>query len=153
MKKILLFLLLFCAISAIAEEYTLTSSTQGKDGNYLVDLTLSTKKVKANLNDIVMQCAVHGVMFRGFAGSGDATSQKPLISDPNIEQTKVEFFTAFNNEGAYKRYASIIPGSMSIVKNKKLKCQEVTAKVIIKKESLVKYLETNGIIQGFSNLW
>ena len=41
----------------------------------------------------------------------------------------------------------------AIMKNKQTKKYEITARLTINKESLIKWLEDNGIIQGFSNLW
>ncbi len=155
MKRIILCLLFGVMFSlSYGQEYTIMSGGQSKDGNYIVDVTVSSKKkIIRSAEDIVMQYAVHGVLFRGITSTEGYGSQSPLVKDPNIEQTKSEFFDAFFNEGAYKRYASIVGSSLTIMKNKQTKKNEITATVIVKKGELVKYLEESGIIKGFSNLW
>lgn len=155
MKRIIFFIL-FCLIVTIckAQEYTVRSAGQGNSGNYLVEVTVSSKKkLTSTAEDLVKEYAVRGVMFRGLMASSGYGEQKPLIKDPNIEQTKAEFFKAFFNEGAYKKYASIVGSSLSTMKNKQTKMQETSATVMVDKESLQHYLEESGIIQGFSNLW
>lgn len=155
MKRIIFFIL-FCFIVTIckAQEYTVRSAGQGNSGNYLVEVTVSSKKkLTSTAEDLVKEYAVRGVMFRGLMASSGYGEQKPLIKDPNIEQTKAEFFKAFFKEGAYKKYASIVGSSLSTMKNKQTKMQETSATVIVDKESLQHYLEESGIIQGFSNLW
>ena len=76
---------------------------------------------------------------------------KLCIDDANVERTKAEFFKAFWNEKGYERYAQMTTSSLTSVKVKK--GYEVSAIFLVDKESLQHYLEENGIIQGFSNLW
>lgn len=155
-KRVILSVILGClAIANVcAQEYNITSGGQGKNGRYLVRVTLKTKAKKSELNaeDLLKQYAVHGVMFRGVASAEGYGEQKPLIEDPNTEHVKSDFFKAFFAEEAYKRYASIVDSSMSSTKLSK-KTYEVTALLLVDKESLQSYLEKSGIIEGFSNLW
>lgn len=155
MKKFLLFTLFSLVVTFCkAQDYTVRSAGQGKSGNYLVEVTVSSKKkLTSAAEDLVKEYAVRGVMFRGLMASSGYGEQKPLIKDPSIEQTKADFFKAFFNEGEYKRYASIVGSSLSTMKNKQTKMQETSATVMVDKESLLHYLEESGIIQGFSNLW
>lgn len=155
MKRIFFIVILsFMTIVCNAQEYTVRSAGQGNSGNYLVEVTVSSKKKLASTaENLVKEFAVRGVMFRGLMASSGYGEQKPLVKDPNIEQTKAEFFKAFFNEGAYKKYASIVGSSLSTMKNKQTKMQETSATVMVDKESLQHYLEESGIIQGFSNLW
>ena len=155
MKKVLLtIMLILSCIFAKAQEYTVQSEGVDNSGNYVVRIVVSTKKKPSKAaEDLVRQYAVHGVMFRGVTAAKDYSAQPPLIKDPNIEQTKKEFFLAFWRENAYNRYASIGPSSLSVMKNKQSKMTETSALVTVSKELLQKYLEDNGIIQGFSNLW
>ena len=92
-------------------------------------------------------------MFRGIAAAKGYSAQPPLINDPNIEQTKKAWLDAFWNEGAYKNYATIIPSSVSVLKNKATKKVETSALVRVSHSSLKAYLEKEGVIQGLSNLW
>ncbi len=155
MKKILLPLLLCLGyMFSYAQEYTIQSAGVDNSGNYVVRIMVSTKKNPSKTaEDLVRQYAVHGVMFRGVMAANDYSAQPPLIKDPNVEQTKKQWFDAFWNEKAYNRYASIQPSSLSVMKNKQSKMVETSALVTVSKEQLQKYLEESGIIQGFSNLW
>ena len=155
MKKLVLtFMLSLGCIFANAQEYTLQSEGVDNSGNYVVRIVVSTKKKPSKAaEDLVRQYAVHGVMFRGIAAAKEYSAQPPLIKDPGVEQTKREFFEAFWRENGYSRYASIVPSSMTVMKNKQSKMTETSALVTVSKELLQKYLEENGIIQGFSNLW
>lgn len=155
MKKVLLTIMLTLGcIFANAQEYSIQSEGVDNSGNYVVRIVVSTKKKPSKAaEDLVKQCAVHGVMFRGIAAAKDYSAQPPLIKDPNIEQTKKEYFEAFWRENGYSRYASIIPSSLTVMKNKQSKMTETSALVTVSKELLQKDLEANGIIQGFSNLW
>lgn len=155
MKKFALTLMLaFSCTFANAQEYTLQSEGVDNSGNYVVRIVVSTKKKPAKAAEyLVRQYAVHGVMFRGIAAAKEYSAQPPLIKDPGIEQTKREFFEAFWRENGYTRFASIVPSSLTVMKNKQSKMTETSALVTVSKELLQKYLEDNGIIQGFSNLW
>lgn len=156
MNRLLLSLLfsMFAFLCNAQEEYTIQSAGQGKSGNYLVKVVVSSKKKFASsVEDLVKKYAVHGVLFRGFMAADGYGEQKPLIKDPNVEQTKADFFNAFFSEEAYKRYASVVSGSLSVMKNKQTKKQEASAEVLVDKESLQHYMEESGILKGFSNLW
>lgn len=155
MKKILLIvMLILSSIISRAQEYTIQSEGVDNSGNYVIRIVVSTKKKPSKTaEDLVRQHAVHGVMFRGITAAKNYSAQPPLIKDPNIEQTKKDFFEAFLREKAYNRYASIVPSSLSVIKNKQSKMTETSALVTVSKELLQKFLEDNGIIQGFSDLW
>ena len=155
MKKVLMtIMLIWGCIFVNAQEYTIQSEGVDNSGNYVVRIVVSTKKNPSKAaEDLVKQYAVHGVMFRGITAAKDYSSQPPLIKDPNVEQTKKMFFEAFWREKGYSRYASIRPSSMTVMKNKQSKMTETSALVTVSKDKLQKYLEENGIIQGFSNLW
>lgn len=155
MKKILLIvMLILSSIIGRAQEYTIQSEGVDNNGNYVIRIVVSTKKKPSKTaEDLVRQYAVHGVMFRGITAAKNYSAQPPLIKDPNIEQTKKDFFDVFLREKAYNRYASIVPSSLSVIKNKQSKMMETSALVTVSKELLQKFLEENGIIQGFSDLW
>lgn len=155
MKKILLVIaLIVCSICANAQEYTIQSEGVDNSGNYVVRIVVSTKKSPSkSAEDLVRMYAVHGVIFRGIAAANDYSAQPPLVNDPSIEQIKKDFFDAFWRENGYNRYASIVPYSLSVMKNKQSKMNETSALVTVSNNLLKQYLEQNGIIQGFSNLW
>ena len=137
-----------------AQEYYVKSAGQGQGGRYLVAVTVNVKKkLPSTAEDLVMKYAVQGVMFRGLMASDGYGEQKALITDPTVEQTKADFFQAFNNEGKYRNFASIVNSSLTSMKNKKTKMIETSAVVMVDKEALQHYLEEAHIIKGFSNLW
>lgn len=156
MKKILLIIIVsvLCSLGVSAQDYTLKSAGQGKGGNYLVEITTTANKKAKDFNaeDLVARYAVHGVMFKGVTAAGGYGGQKALIKDPNIEQTKADFFDAFFREGAHRRYATIVNSSLTSTKLSK-KMVELNAILLVDKEALQHYLEESGIIKGFSNLW
>jgi len=155
MKKTLL-LLTFClsALLAGAQDFSVRSAGQGQGGRYLVGVTVNVKKkLFTSAEDLAMRYAVEGVMFNGLMAADGYGEQKPLIQNPDVKLTKAEFFEAFNREGVYKRFASIVPSSLTSMKNKQTKMIETTATVLVDKEGLQHYLEESKIIEGFSNLW
>ena len=155
MKKILL-LFAFCISCAFlsAQSYTITSAGTADGGRNLVHVVVTSKKnLKVNSEDAVKHYAVHGVLFNGISSTEGYGAQSPIIKDPNVEQTKKAFFDAFWSEGAYKRYASVVPSSLTVMKNKQTKAYETAATVMIDQKGLQKYLEESGVIKGFSNLW
>ena len=155
MKKVLVSLvLLMCCMIAPAQEYYVQSAGQGQGGRYLVSVTVNVKKkLPTSAEDLVMKYAVQGVMFRGLMAAEGYGEQKPLITDPTIQQTKADFFQAFDNEAKYRNFASIVNSSLSSMKNKKTKMIETTAVVMVDKEALQHYLEEAHVLKGFSNLW
>lgn len=155
MKRLgILMAFLMVCIYGFSQDYQIRSAGKSKTGGYIVDVEAFVKKDPKNTaSDIAMQCALKGVMFRGVSSENGLTDHKPLVEDPNVEQTKSSFFNAFFSENIYKRYASIVKSSLSTMKNKKTKMYEIEATVIVDKESLVHYLEESNIINGFSDLW
>lgn len=155
MKKVLM-TLMFCLIGmgVYAQEYTATSGGTGKKGEYLVNVTVSVKKKEVKeAESLVKKCAVHAVLFRGLMSADRYSSQKPLIKDPNVENVKSAFFQSFWDGGNFKNYTALVGSSLVTMKNKQTKMHEISATVMVDKESLLKYMEEQGIIQGFSNLW
>ena len=137
-----------------AQEFYVNNAGLGQGGKFMVGVTVNVKKkLPSSAEDLVMRYAVEGVMFNGLMAAQGYREQKPIITDPDVKLTKADFFDAFNREGAYKRFATIVPSSLTSMKNKKTKTIETTATVIVDQEALRHYLEESGIIKGFSNLW
>lgn len=155
MKKLLFAIMLMqgCLLMK-AQDYSLMSAGVDNNGNYVIKVVVSTKKSPSkSAEDLVQQSAVHGVMFRGITSSQGYSGHPALVKDSNVEQTKKVWFDAFWREGAYKRYVSITPSSLSVMKNKQSKMTETSAIVTVSGNELQKYLEEAGIIKGLSNLW
>ncbi len=155
MKKFILTCMfsLVCLLAG-AQEYSACSAGQSNTGNFLVKIVVSSKKkLKSSSEDLVKHYAVHAVIFRGLMATDGYGEQKPLVKDGDVEVTQSEFFNAFWNDGVFKRFASLVPSTLSVMKNKQTKMTETSATVMVDKESLLHYLEESHIIQGFSNLW
>lgn len=153
-KSLLLAVFALCSLMVSAQEYNVQSAGTAKDGSYLAKVKVSIKKMKNTTpQDLVLRYAVEAVMFDGLSDANGYSSQKPLIKDVDIRQKQAEFFEAFNNEGKYKHFASIVNSSLTSMKNKQTKMIDNEATVIVKKEELQHFLEESGIIKGFSNLW
>lgn len=155
MKRVIyMIVLLMIGVFGQAQEYQVKSGGKSKTGGYITDVEVFVKKdPKNSARELAMKSALRGVMFRGLQSEDGLTDHKPLIQDATVEQTKSAFFNAFFNEDTYKRYATVIDSSLSTIKNKKTKMYEVSATVIVDKESLLHYLEESNIISGFSELW
>ena len=148
--------MMLCMSMAVVkgQDFSVMSDGQGHNGEYIVIVVVSTKKNPAKeAENLVKEYAVRGVMFRGVAPYKEHPGQKPLIGDPAVEQVKGKELQAFWREKLYLNYAILQPQSLSVMKNKQTKMYETTARLTINKELLIKWLEDNGIIQGFSNLW
>ena len=155
MKRVLLTMALCLSwMLGHAQEYSVTAEGVGNDGMPIVKIVVSTKKnVTKSAEDLVKRYAVHGIIFRGLMASGSSGAQSPLVKDPNVEDTKADFFNAFWSEGKYKNYATIVGSSLAVMKNKQTKLTETSALVKVNREALQHYLEESGIVKGFSNLW
>ena len=114
MKKTFFLILLMITGSAFSQakkkadkatdewRYEIECAGIGTDGTYLIKVWSYSKKGSVAITQ-AKKNAVHGIIFKGFAGGGQGcNSQKPLVTNPNIESEKEEFFKPF-----LKRVASI----------------------------------------------
>uniref|UniRef100_UPI004055C418 hypothetical protein n=1 Tax=Alistipes sp. TaxID=1872444 RepID=UPI004055C418 len=100
----------------------------------------------------IEQCkknAVHGVLFKGYAGKG--ATQPPMIRDASDISTHAEFFDAFFAEGGdYQRYVSqSILGTTQTVKVGK--DHKVGVVVSVNVRQLRRDLEQAGIIRSLAH--
>jgi len=112
--------------------------------SYSKSATVATTQAKKN--------AVHGLIFRGYAGGAQGcTAQRPLTNDPSLEQQKADFFDPFFAEGGkYMKFVSVsgdgTPEPMKVGKEYK-----VGVVVSVMTDLLRKDLEEAGIIKGLSS--
>ena len=93
--------------------------------------------------------AVHGVIFKGFAGGDGCIGQKALVPNPGAEMENEEYFRLFfSDKGEYRKYVSIVAGSE--LSEKVGKEYRAGAVVSIQKDELRKALEAAGIIKGLN---
>jgi len=128
--------------------YELECAGNGVQGTYLVRVWTYDKKQK-NAQAACARNAVHGVIFKGFAGGDGCIGQKPLVLNPGAELENEEFFRLFfSDNGEYRKYVSIVAGSELCEKVGKE--YRAGAIVSIQKDELRRALEVAGIIKGLN---
>ncbi len=133
-------------------KYDLSCAGTGVEGTYLATVSVYLPKV-AKTDDVLRKATVHGVIFKGINGSQGCSAQRPLASDPSIEQEKADFFNDFFKDGGtYLKYVTVIEGSLHVTKTGK-KEYRITATVSIQKDLLRNHLEQEKVITGFSDIF
>jgi hypothetical protein len=129
--------------------YDIECAGNGSQGTYLVKVWVYTKTGNVSA-ETLKRYAVHGVIFKGYAGKTDCVSQRPLANSPGIEQQQADFFNAFfNTDKAYAKYATEVAGSIERIKvGKEYKHGAV---VSVAKDILRQDLEKAGIIRGLNS--
>lgn len=158
-KLIVIFatLLLFVSMPTSAKEpvkakpltYEIQCAGSGTQGYYLVEVSTYVDKANQISEDVVMKCAVHGVLFRGFTGGQGCTSQRPLTGSAMQEQQHEEFYKSFFDNRSYVNYASFVSGSMKTTRVGKQ--YKVAGTVSVAKDQLRRDLEKAGMIRGLSS--
>ena len=160
-KFILLTVIILCAFSGYSQakkkanketdqfRYEITCEGEGVAGTYLVKVWSFSKKPVVAAEQSKKN-AVHGIIFKGYPGSGQkCQSQKPIASNPTVEQQHADFFKKFfANGGDYMKYVTVSGISSSIKIGKEYKVGVV---VSVMKDQLRKDLESAGIIKGLSS--
>jgi hypothetical protein len=122
--------------------------TQGtavvKAWTYSKKMNTATEQAKKN--------AVHGIIFRGYAGKQGIPGRKPLANNPNLEEERKDFFDEFFANGSkYLKFVSVsgdaIAAQDAIKYGKEYK---VGVLVSVNVDELRKDLENAGIIKKLS---
>jgi len=129
--------------------YDIECAGNGAQGSYLVKVWVYTKESKLT-SEVLKKYAVHGVIFKGYAGKSNCSSQRAIAQSPALEQEKSDFFNAFfNKDKAYSKYATEVSGSVERIKiGKEYKYGAV---ISVSKDMLRQDLEKAGIIRGLSD--
>ena len=127
----------------------------GKPGTKVIKVWSYSKKAKVATKQ-AQKNAVHGIIFKGYAGGGrGCTAQKPLVSDPAVEQQKKEFFDNFFEfeGGKYQKFVSVSGDSTPDVRSVKIKGYKYKVGVVVTvmSDNLRKDLEAAGVIRGLSS--
>ena len=133
--------------------YELEAVNVGVQGSYLVKVWSYSKKPVVAIEQ-AKKNAVHGIIFKGFAGKSGVPGQKPLTSNPNLEIEKAEFFdTFFSDGGKYMKYVSeSTDGGLSEGDRLKIgKEYKMGVIVTVNVSNLRKDLEDAGIIKSLSS--
>lgn len=129
-------------------QYEIEGVNNGLQGSYLVKVWSYSARPKADL-ETCKKNAVHGVIFKGYAGTQNARPQRPLIADPGTELEHAEFFDLFFKDGGeYNKYVTITAGSQEIVKVGKQ--YKIGLVVSVSKDALRKALEKAGVARSLS---
>ena len=132
--------------------YEIEAVQQGVAGTYLIKVWSYSKKPDVAI-DQAKKNAVHGIIFRGYAGTDRVPGQSPLTNNPNIEEEKADFFDAFFADGGkYLKFVSVTnDGAVAAEDRMKVgKEYKVGVLISVRKEELRKDLENAGIIKGLS---
>ncbi len=129
--------------------YEIECAGNGAQGTYLVKVWTYTKAPKA----AVAQCkknAVHGVIFKGFAGADGCVSQRALVPNPGVEIEHKDYFRLFFDDahGEYMKYVTLTSAPHEVVKVGRE--YKVGIVVTVQKDALRKALESVGIVKGLN---
>jgi len=131
--------------------YEIEAVNVGTQGTYLVKAWTYAKKPKRAIEQ-AKKNAVHGIIFRGFAGKGRIPGQKPLAKI-NSEKENEDFFkTFFQDGGKYLKFVTISnDGSVAAGDYLKVgKEYKIGVMVSVNVAQLRKDLEDAKIIKGLS---
>ena len=135
-----------------AWRYELEVAGTGVQGTYLLKVWSYSKKPNVAIEQ-AKKNAVHGIIFRGFAGDQGIAGKPPLTSNSNLEQEKDEFFKEFFADGGkYMKFVSLTSdGAVAAEDRMKVgKQYKIGVLVSIKVDLLRKDLEDAGIIKSLS---
>ncbi|MBQ0089872.1 MAG: hypothetical protein KBT27_11150 [Prevotellaceae bacterium] len=134
--------------------YSIEYAKTAADGLVMVKVWSYSRSKKASLAE--EQCkknAVHGIIFKGCAGSTASVSLAPLVKDAVVETNKAEFFKEFFKDGGdYMRYVSDVldAGYDSRRVGNEYKVGVV---VTVNRDMLRKHLEQAGIARGLASIF
>lgn len=98
--------------------------------------------------------AIHGIVFRGFAGAGRISGKKALVPDAATETAKADYFKDFFSDGGrYMKFVSLTGDGMISADDRLRVGKEFKIGVLVsvKVADLRKELETAGIIKSLSS--
>lgn len=160
MKRIFSLLLVLLALSTLTLsakkksteqfQYDIECAANGIHGTYVVRVWTYSKKAKSVTLEQSKRDAVHGVIFKGFAGVNGCQSQRPLIRQAGAETENADYFKMFFKDGGeYMKYAATTQGTQEVVKVGKM--YKVGIVVTIAKDDLRKALEAAGVLRSLNH--
>lgn len=135
--------------------YELQCAGVGTDGTKLVKVFSYSKKPNVAIEQ-AKKNAVHGMIFKGYAGNSATRcpSAPPLSNNPAIEQEKKAYFDKFFEDGgAYMKYVTL-SGDASIAPEDRVKVgkeYKIGITISVMYDQLRKELENAGVIKGLSS--
>ncbi len=135
-----------------AWRYEIEGVGEGKSGTYLIKVWSYSKKPVIAIEQ-AKKNAIHGIIFRGYAGNGRIESQSALAANANLEQEKSDFFEPFFSDGGkYMKFISTTnDGAIAAEDIMKIgKEYKIGVVVSVQKDNLRKDLEQAGIIKSLN---
>jgi hypothetical protein len=130
-------------------QYEIEGVSNGSQGTYLVRVWSYSSKTKLDV-EVSKKNAVHGVIFKGYAGTKDVRPQRPLIAAPGAEVEHADYFNLFFKDGGeYNKYVTITAGSQQVVKVGKQ--YHIGVVVSVSKDALRKALEQAGVLRSLGS--
>lgn len=136
-----------------AWRYEIEAVGTGVQGTYLVKVWSYSKKPNVAI-DQATKNAVHGIIFKGFAGKQGVPSQKPLTTNVNLEEEKADFFKPFfSTGGKYMKFVNVTNNGAIAAEDRFKVGKEYKIGVVVSVNvaALRKDLEDAGIIKGLSS--
>jgi hypothetical protein len=124
----------------------------GVEGTSLVKVWTYAKKADVAIEHSKKN-AIHGIIFRGYAGKSGVPAARPLAQDQSLETTRADYFDIFFNDGGkYLKYVSLsndgnvaIPDILKVGKEFK-----IGVVVSVRISELRKELESAGVIKSLN---
>lgn len=133
--------------------YEIEAVKVGTQGTCLIKVWSYSRKPEV-ATEQAKKNAVHGVIFKGYAGKQGVPGQKALAGDPNVETEKADFFNAFFSDGGkYMKFVTL-SGDGSVAAEDRMKIgseYKVGVVVSVSVSALRKDLEDAGIIKSLSS--
>jgi len=135
--------------------YEIQCAGVGVDGTKLVKVWSYSKSPEVAMNQ-AKKNAVHGMIFKGYAGNSETRcpSAPPLTNNAALEQDKAEYFEKFFADGGpYMKFVSATnDGGVAAEDRVKIgKEYKIGVTVSVMYDQLRKELESAGIIKGLSS--
>lgn len=135
--------------------YEIQCAGVGVDGTKLVKVWSYSKKPEVAINQ-TKKNAVHGMIFKGYAGNSNTRcpSAPPLSNNPAMEQEKADYFEKFFADGGpYMKFVTASnDGAVAAEDRVKIgKEYKIGVTVSVMYDQLRKELENAGIIKGLSS--
>ena len=128
--------------------YQIECAGPTSQGSQLVKVWIYSSSRNSSI-DLFKRYAVHGVIFKGYAGGNGCTPQSPMAANPALEMQRATFFEPFfNTDRAYNKYASQVGNAIEQAgsgKNRK-----IGAVISVSKDMLRRDLEAAGVLNGLS---
>lgn len=122
-------------------DYNISGVSIAKEGNYLVEVSVTVDKKKQADIIVAKQYALLGCLYKGFLV--DRLSQKPILNTPLSDKKKEDYVRRLILED-YNSYTSSTYPIQIVKVGKKYR---VSAIILVAKEALIKNLENAGIIR------